>query len=1135
MSNPNRPNPFTLTKIRADLFGWLTGFLTIALLVAVPPQILPDNLFLWLWVAGLTALAINFGLSFTQGELSAAHSIGILAYLLLDDREQSGNALWAVAVGVVTGVTLREGPRYLLKSWRLVGFNLAGATLRTVGQLVLSLAIGSWFFHQLDGTMPFIDLSFETLMPVLGFIAVQLAVYLALTIVYIRSRESVRPLQQELLLNWQSLVGILLLPMPLVIVSAVSYHAISSIAFLMSSFALLVTIMGVYGLSRSQHRYEQQVRDLSTLANISNAIRSSLSLDTLLEALYLQVSSLLKVNNFTIALYDPQRLSIVFPIHRRNGQAVMMSPVPYIDEVIGDKTARHVGNLIIDNAMKYRIISSDMPREAWIGVPILTSQQRMGAMIVFDTPERQFTPQETQLLATIAAQSGFALDNGQLYEQARYRVQQLRTLTTVSTTLSSTLDPDVVLASAARFAVDVMQANSAAIYVWDNGKRDTLRLAASHQLSADFVKAAPQPLLMGQPHLDTRQQPLVVSDIENDTAAETLRSLLINENKQALIEVMLRNAGELLGILAVYYRTSHIHSDEDIEVLLTYANQVALAISNARSYRSKDAALARRVEQLTLLEILGQELFAARIELREVYELVLRRAAGGTKANIAVLALRIADSNLPYPAATFGDLPAEVTPNSLIMGATMQVLRNGDTVLIPDVQQDTYYPTIHPDTRSILSVPILQGLKVAGAITLESAQPSAFGNEDMIFLIQVGAQIRIASDNLNLIQNIESNRDRLQTILDSMTEGIVLVNKQGNVRLINPRVKPLLGIDPESLLNHALVRYLDQNPDSDLAQRLGFGNSDALRSTIASLRENKWIPIGESSGIFTIINSHGRQRFMNRRDVPVHSQNERVIGWLMVFEDVTEERELQQNREDLSNMIVHDLRGPLTAIKAGLALINAVAEGKMQPVIHQTVDTASRAVNKMLNLINSLLDISKMENGTMSLECEPKQLYGIAQSVVDSLTALANGMEVKLINQLSPDLPLVDVDADKIERVLFNLIDNAIKFTPSDGKVSIEAVYTPILNDSGQAFLTVRVIDTGPGVPDDYKQRLFERYVQIEGREGRRKGTGLGLTFCLLAVEAHAGKIWVEDNPYGGSVFSFTLPIFDEGQALPEA
>ncbi|PJF40334.1 MAG: hypothetical protein CUN55_12865, partial [Phototrophicales bacterium] len=1096
---------FTLTSKRAEAFGWLTGFLTVALLIAVPPQFLPNDTLLWLWIIGLTALTINFGLSFTQGELSAAPSVSLLAYLLLDDQQLWGNVLWAVAIGTVLGILMRESPRYLLKSWRLISFKLAGAMLRTIGQLILSLAIGRWFYHQLDGQIPLKELRFETIMPILGFIGVELAVYLALTIVYIRSRYKTRPLPQELLLNWDSLIGVLILPMPLAIISAISYHTISTIGFLISSFAMLITIMSIYGLSRSQYRYEQQVRDLSTLANISNAIRGSLNLDTLLEALYLQVSSLLKVDNFTIALYDPLRLSIVFPIHRRNGQPMKISPVPYIDDTIGDKTARHVGNFIIENAVKYRIIPPDLPQRAWIGVPILTSQQRMGAMFVIGDPRREFTHQETQLLATIAAQSGFAIDNGQLYAQARHRVQQLRILTNVSTQLNSTLDPDMVLKLAVRFGVEVMQADGAAIYVWQNGRRDRLQLVASHQMSDNFVHEAPLPLLTEHEDIFNQQAPLVVADIENDVRAERLQAILLKENKLSFIEVLLRHADELLGIFVIYYRSAHIHLDEDIEVLLTFANQVALALSNARSYRAKEAALARRVEQLMLLETLGQELFSARIQLREIYDLVLQRAANGTKAQIAVLALRIADSNLPYPAATYGDIPAEVSPKALIMGATMHVLRTGETVLISDTQQDQRYPTISSSTRSILSVPILQGMKVTGAITLESDTPQAFGNEDMIFLIQVGAQIRIASDNLTLIESIESNRDRLQTILDSMTEGIILLNKQGNVRLVNPRIQSLLGIEPQTLHNHALVRYLDQNPSSDISQRLGFTNSDELRSKLAELRENKWLPEGESGGIFMIsTDNSNRPRFINRRDVAVYAQDGRIIGWLMVFEDVTEERELQQNRQDLSNMIVHDLRGPLTAIKASLALINAVAEGKSKPVIEQTIDTASRAVNKMLNLINSLLDISKMENGTMSLECEPKQMYGIAQSVIDSLKALADEMEVHLINQVPEDLPLLDIDADKIERVLFNLIDNAIKFTPSEGQVSVRVVPQPIVGKDGRSFLTVQVVDTGPGIPDEYKEKLFERYVQIEGRTGRRKGTGLGLTFCALAVEAHA-------------------------------
>jgi signal transduction histidine kinase len=143
--------------------------------------------------------------------------------------------------------------------------------------------------------------------------------------------------------------------------------------------------------------------------------------------------------------------------------------------------------------------------------------------------------------------------------------------------------------------------------------------------------------------------------------------------------------------------------------------------------------------------------------------------------------------------------------------------------------------------------------------------------------------------------------------------------------------------------------------------------------------------------------------------------------------------------------------------------------------------------------------------------------------VVKELLPLAQELEIDLQLTVPSNLPLLYVDQEQIERVLLNLVDNAIKFTPSGGQVVIEA-YPPQRLGGHDGFVRVQVRDTGPGVPDEHKERLFDRFAQMEGQKTQRRGTGLGLTFCKLAVEAHNGRIWVEDSPQGGAIFVFTLP-----------
>jgi NtrC-family two-component system sensor histidine kinase KinB len=167
----------------------------------------------------------------------------------------------------------------------------------------------------------------------------------------------------------------------------------------------------------------------------------------------------------------------------------------------------------------------------------------------------------------------------------------------------------------------------------------------------------------------------------------------------------------------------------------------------------------------------------------------------------------------------------------------------------------------------------------------------------------------------------------------------------------------------------------------------------------------------------------------------------------------------------------------------------------------------------------------------MEVEIKPQSLPPLIAAAIEEFSTFSMLHAVQLTQTVPASLPPVLIDPEKIERVLTNLLDNAIKFTPSGGAVMVRA---SLLHDSAnqptpaathQKYALVEVLDSGPGIPAEYQERIFDRYVQVAGREGRRRGTGLGLAFCKLVVEAHAGQIWVVTRPEGGSAFCFTLPL----------
>jgi len=238
--------------------------------------------------------------------------------------------------------------------------------------------------------------------------------------------------------------------------------------------------------------------------------------------------------------------------------------------------------------------------------------------------------------------------------------------------------------------------------------------------------------------------------------------------------------------------------------------------------------------------------------------------------------------------------------------------------------------------------------------------------------------------------------------------------------------------------------------------------------------------------------------------------------------------ELLRLREELADMIIHDLRNPLGVISSTLELLHyvPVAEAE-QEYVASVLETMGRSVRRMQRLVDTLLDIARLEEGAMALGLLPLDLRGLVGEVLAEERPLAEKKGVALESRLPEGLPAILADHDVLLRVLINLVDNALKFTPRGERVWVAAGPEP-------EGVRVEVVDAGPGIPVAERARVFEKFTQVQGRAETRRGVGLGLSFCRMAVEAHGGRIWVEDGPGGsGSRFVFTLPQAQADVSFP--
>ncbi|MFH1664748.1 MAG: response regulator, partial [Candidatus Omnitrophota bacterium] len=229
-------------------------------------------------------------------------------------------------------------------------------------------------------------------------------------------------------------------------------------------------------------------------------------------------------------------------------------------------------------------------------------------------------------------------------------------------------------------------------------------------------------------------------------------------------------------------------------------------------------------------------------------------------------------------------------------------------------------------------------------------------------------------------------------------------------------------------------------------------------------------------------------------------------------------KELETMKDLLTHMIVHDMNNPLMVIAGRLRVLAMDTQEEFTEKQKESLKAALRASKDLIRMICDLLDINKMEEGKLKLNYENFRLDDIMKETVDQMRAIARDQDKDLSLDVIEGMPDISADRELIRRVMANLIDNAIKYTPPKSVVQVRVFY-----EKGDNKFYVQVKDPGEGIPEEYLNRIFDKFIQVETVEARA-GRGLGLTFCKMAVEAHGGKIRAESEPGKGSVFTFTLP-----------
>jgi len=655
-------------------------------------------------------------------------------------------------------------------------------------------------------------------------------------------------------------------------------------------------------------------------------------------------------------------------------------------------------------------------------------------------------------------------------------------------------------------------------------------LSPDHDATVVEVTASAGPLA---PPLEARvpaAHPLITTALQNKTsyfAPDVPGEALLFPQEGDVYSVALvplkRNEW-VHWLLYIVNDQQDVVSDEARWLAESLGEALALVLQNAQLYTTLQHEVAARqsiedrfwstTRKTETLYFVSRALIDSR-KLDDILPTLLNSLAGALRADRTWL-LRCDPANQqvtdllvggmehpPVPALSFAEAVEGVVGEVMREGRPIFLSKEALALRIPVEEQPWY---LDQTGGAVAVVPLLARDQVFGVLmAVNRSDQQDFTQADVDLLMATAAQIVNALQNAQLFRAVTEERERLRTVVQSSRDGVILLGSDLRLLVINRPALRFLGLpgEPEAWVDHSLedaIHHLrEYAPHAvkvvlDEMRRVSAGADQSYEGEVkVGLRTLQWLSWAVRGP-------------------------EQPLGRLLMLRDVTEARFLEQFREDLTYTMVHDLRNPLAGIHAALTLLVRSAGASLSEGQQHAIDIALASTEQMVKLVNAILDISRLESGQMPLNPTVFYLPDLVSAVEEIQRPLAHEHELRFVNRVPENMPPVKADKDLIERVLQNLISNALKFTPAGGEVSVAAAVEPEAPDK----LRVSISDTGPGIPPEIRRNLFAKFVAGQQVE---HGSGLGLAFCRMVLNAHGEQIWVSTTSEQGTTFMFTLPL----------
>lgn len=597
----------------------------------------------------------------------------------------------------------------------------------------------------------------------------------------------------------------------------------------------------------------------------------------------------------------------------------------------------------------------------------------------------------------------------------------------------------------------------------------------------------------------THRESALVDNTLQDTRFFVKNDVVQSLSAKSIISVPLLSKQTLLGVLTLSHKEPNYFNETHFNLVTAMAGQAASAILKTKLYHAEKY-------QRKLADLIAD--FVKHVNLTNDLSLLLDQALTSLSKLTAFqqTIIFLWDKEYLNVAATKGKFSkAEIQNLSVTLyhdDFALPLLRERKTLFTNNFQDvHSWFKDVSDEHMTRwMGLPLFVGKTQLGIITLARSDAQAFTAKNVSELTPLLQQISIAIKNARLVNQLRVTEKRYTSLFENSSDSLLIMNQEGVIKDANRNACKVFRRPKDALIGSHLAL-------------LGIALSELFAHHQELLRTKKQV-----TNEIVVQDAYGQSIVLEITAHYIDFGGETLVQW--TGKDITTRRKLTSMRQDLTHMIVHDLRGPAGTLLGSVQMLEMLTADidnpAMQSELQEIFSIAHRSGQYLQDLIDSVLDLSKLEQGDFPLAIAPISLNSLFTAVEEQTKAQAEFKQIEVISsKVEPDI-IVNIDYNIIRRVLVNLVDNAIKYSPEKSHVRLNFKH----NDHK---LMIEVADDGLGIPPENQKSIFEKFSRAS-TDSAIQGVGLGLAFCKLAIEAHKGEIWLNSAVGKGSQFHFYIP-----------